>query len=148
MQKIKLVWLVAIAFFVGLAIAAVALSEGGRGGILGGGTAEALLVQVSNVGHEARVQVLIHPVGSAAGSGRWEWIIASGGTQVARYPDPVGQQIVQVSAVWTDATGDRDGEVRFTPDPDECAGQTARLRVSIDTARGVVIRRDPTLVCE
>lgn len=145
-MRARLVWLVALAFLAGAIIAAATLSGGG--GLLGGGNADTLLVEVSNVGHDARVDLLIYPAQAGPGNGRWQWDIPSGGTQVARYPDPPESVIVEISAVWTDDLGDHDGQVRFTADLDTCTSQTARMRVNIDTARGVSIRRDPALACE
>lgn len=144
MERTRLLFFVAVAFFAGLLLAAAVMSGGG----LVGGEADALLVQVDNTGHPARVTLLVYPVGANPGAGRWEWTLPSGGSQTARYPEPDGLQTVQLFVVWTDAVGDHDGEARLVADPGECPGRAGRMLVQLDTSRGVTIRGSPDLRCE
>ncbi|HUR68137.1 MAG TPA: hypothetical protein VM370_02745 [Candidatus Thermoplasmatota archaeon] len=138
MPSPRTLWLAAIAFLAGLALAAVLLTDGGSPlRSLAPHLSVPIDVRVVNVGtHEANVSV--HAMGPQAGEGSREYRLAPGADRTDRLAMGSGTVVVTIRAQWSAPAAQGIGDRRVQGDADACGPEEALgFDIELDTTRGV-----------
>lgn len=136
-RRVRTAFFVALAFFAGLFLAALAFSDAGAPGSISGRTS--VLSRIESLGANdarGRLDVGRAPMGGSLGA--WNFDLMPGDRRQYLLPDaPLDLLAVRATVQLTEGFGGGSGEWMLLVDPRECRGGTIVAPFRVDTTNGV-----------